>query len=158
MSETDIITSNHIVWQTQEYEFVPKSRDWYWVIGIIAGGIMVASILLGNILFAILILLASFTIMLYGARPPRPVTARLDKQGLHLNDEFVAYKSMQSFWIQMTEPASIILKSTKALSPYIVVRLEYLDPDNTRAFLLQHLPEEEHQIPFSDLLSRRLGF
>ncbi len=147
-----------IVWQTQEYDFVQKSRDWYWVVGIIAVGIMTASILLGNVLFAILILVAAFSIMLFGARPPQGVHAELTKQGLSLNHEKYSYKELESFWIHTADPASLIFKSKKTLSPYIIVRMEYLDPENTREFLIKHLPEEEHQIPFAELLSRRLGF
>lgn len=147
-----------IVWQTQEYDFIPKTREWYWVVGIIAGGIIAASVLLGNILFAILISVAAFTIMLFGARPPQGVHAEITSQGVTLNNEFYSYKSLESFWIYTADPASIIFKSKKTLAPYLIVRLEYLDPGNTRDFLLKYLPEEEHRIPFADLLSRRLGF
>jgi len=147
-----------ITWRTQEYDFTPKSKEWYWVIGIVAGGIMVASLLLANILFAILIAIAAFCIMLFGARPPKPVLVELSSQGIKLNEEYYSYKSLESFWINNTEPLTIIFKSKKALSPFIIIPLEYLSPDNTREFLLKHLPEEEHQIPFAELLSRRLGF
>jgi len=157
MSNEPIDTPS-IVWHTQEYDFVPKSRDWYWVVGIIAGGIIVAALLLNNILFALLIGIAAFTVMLFGARPPLPIRAELNTQGLLLNSEKYVFGSLQSFWIHETEPASIIFKSKKTLSPYIIVRLEYLDPENTRNFLLTYLPEEEHPIPFAELLSRRLGF
>lgn len=147
-----------ILWRTQEYEFIPKTSQWYWVVGIVSGGIVVASLILGNILFAILIAIAAFCVMLFGARPPLPIQCELTVQGLKMNEEFYPYKSLESFWIHVTAPASIIIKSKKKLSPYIIIPLEYLDPDNTREFLAQYLPEEEHQIPFPELLSRKLGF
>ncbi|MFA6006590.1 MAG: hypothetical protein WC764_02585 [Candidatus Paceibacterota bacterium] len=147
-----------ISWQTQEYEFVHKTSEWYWVVGIIAAGIAIASLFFGNILFAVLIIVAAFTVMLFGARPPQTVHCELTNQGLKLNNEFHSFKSLESFWIYLQTPASIIFKSKKMLSPYIIIPLEYLNPDNTRAFILKHLPEEEHQIPFAELLSRRLGF
>jgi len=149
--------NSSIIWQTQEYDFIPKTREWFWVVGIIAGGIVVASLLLGNLLFAILIAIAAFTVMLFGARPPQPILAELNQQGLKLNEESYTYKNLESFYVHKI-PGCIIFKSKKALSPYLIIPLEYLDPDNTREFLLKHLPEVEHPIPFAELLSRRLGF
>ena len=147
-----------IVWRTQEYEYVPKSREWYWVVGIVAAGVILASFILGNVLFGILIAIAAFTVMLFGARPPQVVEVEMTAQGIKLNSELHTFKSLDSFWVSREAAPCIIFKSKKALSPYLIVPLEYVNPDNTREFILKYLPEEEHRIPFAELLSRRLGF
>lgn len=158
MNDNQHILPEKIVWETQEYEFTPKSRDWYWVVGIVAGGVVIASFIAGNVLFGILIAVAAFTVMLFGARPPQKIHAEITSQGISLNHEFHAFKSLESFWINTQGQPVIIFKSRRTFSPYLIVPLEYLNPENTREFLVTYLKEEEHQIPFAELLSRRLGF
>ena len=65
-----------IKWETWEYEYIPKSNNWFWVVGIITIGLATASVLLDNILFAIFVALAGFTISLYASRKPKKRRSR----------------------------------------------------------------------------------
>ena len=64
-------TGKTIAWQTFEYQNRARSSDWFWVVGIIAISAAAAAILFKNFLFGILIIIATFTLMLQAARKPR---------------------------------------------------------------------------------------
>ena len=68
-------------WEGREYDHNPKSADWYWALGIIAVAATVASVLFGNYLLAVLVIVAAIALALHAAkrpplhrfpRPPRP--------------------------------------------------------------------------------------
>src|SRR3989344_4174032 len=62
-----------VAWLAPEYDFIPKSHQWYWVVGIMTAALVVVAALIRNLLFGILTVLAGFTIALYGARRPKIV-------------------------------------------------------------------------------------
>ena len=48
-----------IAWEAPEYYHTDKTADWFWTLGIITVTIVIVSLLLGNILFAIFVLIAA---------------------------------------------------------------------------------------------------
>jgi len=62
-----------IEWQAPEYEFHEKRPDWFWTLGIITLALFLSAVLLHSFLFGFLILLAGFSLALFGARKPNIV-------------------------------------------------------------------------------------
>lgn len=104
-----------ISWQAPEYEYTKKHRDWYWAVGIITVAFAVVGVLIQNILFVILIILAGFTVALYGARKPRIADFVLTARGIKIGERFYPYDSLKSFWINYDPPGKkeIIFVSSK---------------------------------------------
>jgi len=154
MSPKEIIT-----WSAPEYEQKEKSADWYVAFGIIAISTSVASFFLGNMLFAILILIGAFTLAMYSMREPGVMDMALSSRGVIVNNKIYQYNSLESFWVEEygKEP-KIIIQSEKALMPYIIIPLGDADPDDVRDFLFEYLEEEEHVEPLSHKLMDYLGF
>jgi hypothetical protein len=149
-------------WQGREYDHTPKSADWYWALGIVAVAAAIASLLFGNILFAIMIIVAAAAIALHAAKEPPIHTFQLVDTGLMIGDDLHAYEGMRSFTvledIQNELPPLLSVKTTSWHSPHLVIPLEGVDADMVYAHFLHHVEEEDHPHTISDLVAAWLGF
>lgn len=149
-----------IRWSAPEYEHKKRTADWYWAVGIIAVAIAVASVILGNPLFGLLILLALFALTLYSYRPPETVDIEASEIGVRANKNFFPHQNTESFWIEETgRQKKLFLKSKKLVMPLIALPIA---PDiNTaelRTLLLGKLTEEPLRESFLEQVLERLGF
>ncbi len=148
-----------ISWQAPEKIHTEKTPDWYWIVGIVTISIAVISIILNNIIFAILILVSSFTLTLIASRKPHMLDVELDTDGVLIGKTFYPYANLDSFWVETRDAhPRVIFKSKKVLMTLISVLLEDTDPREARDFLKQHLQEEEHIEPLFEKVLIYLGF
>ncbi|HEC30576.1 MAG TPA: hypothetical protein ENI66_01000 [Candidatus Yonathbacteria bacterium] len=154
-----MITGKTITWSAPEYEQRKKETNWYVALGITTTSVALASFLLGNMLFAVLVLLGAFTLTMYSVRKPGILNIVLNNQGMLLDNKFYPYNTLESFWVEeYDKEPKIILQSEKTLMPYIVIPLGDADPDEVREFLFEYLEEEEHYESFSHKIMDYLGF
>lgn len=153
-------TPTLIRWEALEYEYRPKSNNWFWTIGIISLGLSVASLLLGNLLFAILILIAGFAIILAGARRPRKILFSFTSRGLEIEKRLFPYENLKSFWIHYEPPHKKLLsiEPKKIFMPMIFIPLEDINPNIVREHLLKFLKEERREESFVQTIIRLVGF
>jgi len=149
-----------IEWEAYEYEHKERSQDWFWAVGIVTVAIIIAAIIFGNIIFAILILIAVFALSLFINRPPHEIHIAIDERGIIKENVRYPYETLRSFWIDGEHPhPRILVRSEKMLMPIIIVPLpEDIDEDDIRTVLLDHLPEEFHDIPFVERVLEYIGF
>jgi hypothetical protein len=149
-----------IEWEELEYEFFEKKSDWFWALGIISISIAVTSVILGNLLFAILILVGSFTLALYAAKKPDIVHYEINQKGVVIEDKLYPYNSLDSFWVDSDrEKPKLLVTSKKLLAPHIIIPLnEELDTDMIRDYLLDRVDEEEQRESLSTQIMEYLGF
>src|SRR5436190_2152633 len=105
-------------WQTLEHPIREKKSDWYFAVTIIALSLAIASIVLSNILFAILVLLGAGLLIYYSKRPPALLLIRIDEHGIRSGNRFFSYHDLTSFCIatQHGDPR-ILLKSKNVFFP-----------------------------------------
>lgn len=155
-------TNTLIEWEGREYDHDPKSSDWYWALGIIAVAGSIASILFGNYLLALLVIIAAVTIALHAAKEPPVHTFRLLDTGLMIGDDLHLFERMQSFTvledIDGDLPPILSIKTDSWHSPHLVIPLEGVDADLIYAHFLEHVEEGEHRHTLSDLVAAWLGF
>lgn len=146
-------------WTAFEYEYINKSTDWFWAVGIITVAFAVGAIFLGSMTFAIFIIVAAGALVLLSIKQPDEVAFRIDKRGVHADHTLYPYKNLRSFWVEesMKKP-HLILESEKMLVPYVFVPIENVDPEVVRQTLMEYLPEEYHEEPISHEIMRQLGF
>jgi hypothetical protein len=150
---------NKISWETYEYFHSEKNNDWYWIVGIVTLSIALIAIILNNIIFAIFIIIASFTLSLFASRRPDVITATLDNTGVIFGKTRYPYSSLESFWFESNDAhPRLLLKSSKMFMPFIVIHADNEDPEEIRTFLSQHLKEEEHSEPLLEKILIYLGF
>ncbi len=148
-------------WEALEYPYREKTPDWFWALGIIATAATVTAVIFGNILFAVLIVIGSFTLAMYAARAPRRLTFRITDRGVTVGPELHPYSTLHCFWVEDregTEHDRILLKSNKFFSPQISIPLGGTNPETARSLLLRYLKEEEHKEGFSSKVLELFGY
>ncbi len=148
-----------ISWKTIEYLHQEKSTDWYWIVGIVTVSIAIISILLNNLIFAILIIVASFTLTLFASKHPEEMLVELKEKEIVFGKTKFPYTELDAFWVETKEGLPrIILKSRKIFMPYISIFLEDTDPEQVKEFLSPKLKSEEMTEPLFEKILLYLGF
>ena len=149
-----------IEWDAHEYEHKERSSDWFWAVGIITVSVSVVSVILGNIIFGILILISAFALSLFANRPPSTLHVVVDEKGVARGKIRYPYSTLESFWIDTEHPhKKIIMRSEKTFMPLIIVPLgENVDVEELHENLSHFLTEEFHSLPFVEKILEYLGF
>ena len=147
-------------WEAPEHEHKERSSDWFWVAGIITVAIVFVSIIVGNIIFGILVLVSSVSLLMFINRKPENLHLVLNDHGVQRDNVFYPFETLESFWIDVEHPHNkIIIKSKKVLMPLIVVPIsENVDLEIMREVLSKNLIEEYHSLPLLEKLLEYLGF
>lgn len=149
---------SEINWRIEEPDFMPKTTEWFWALGIFAFALIVFSILLKNYLLIVIVALAMFII--YGSKNKKPelINLRLDNNGLYIEDKFYPYDGFESFWIfaDMTgKNREFVLRYKKHLMPLLIIPFHNDDESGIRNVLNEYLPENEEKESLIDLLRKR---
>ena len=150
-----------LVWKAHEYEYREKSVDWFWALGIIATTGATAAVVLGNILFAVLIVIGTLTLALYAVRKPNLTQFEINDRGIRIDNTIHPYTSLDSFWVDDIDERALpklLIKSKKTLMPYIIIPLDRVSPADVRECLFLYLDEEEHTEPLPHKIMDYLGF
>ena len=147
-----------IRWQAYEYEEKDRSGDWYWALGIIAVAAAVASIFFENVLFALLILIAAFTLALFAARKPDLINFAIERRGIRIDHTLYPFSTLEAFWINHSDAEDVhllLVRSSRVLMPYIIIPITHEMVEPIHEALAEVLEEEEMNAPTSE---RVLGF
>lgn len=148
-----------IEWSVLEHAHQDRSSNWFWLVGIIGILGIVGAILLKNFLFAIIILISTFIIILYGSRRPEEIRINLSKKGLLIKNDLYPYNNIMYFSIKDYEEShKLMLYIDRAISPKVIIPIGDIDPDIIRDFLTKFVEEQPYEESISDLISERLGF
>jgi len=150
-----------ITWQTLEYKHQERHPDWFWMVGLFGAlGIIIAIVTL-NFLFAVVLLIATFSVMMYAARKPEVINITINRRGVQIKNDFYPYSNITAFAIKDVEEEGedrLILHINRFLLPHVTVRLEDSDIIIVREFLSEFLLEEPYEEPWVDVITERLGF
>ncbi len=150
---------NKLTWETYEYLHTEKTSDWYWIVGIVTLSMAIIAIILNNVIFGILIIVASLVLSLFASRKPDIVTIVLDNAGVTFGKTRYPYSSLESFWFESNDAhPRVLFKSNRMFMHYLVIHADNEDADDIRDFLRQHLREEEHTEPLLEKVLIYLGF
>jgi hypothetical protein len=148
-----------ITWKTFEHIHTEKTSDWYWIVGIVTVSLAVISIILNNIIFAVLIVVASFTLTLHASKKPNVIDIVLGTNGVLVGKILYPYSNLDSFWVETRDiHPRLIIKSKKVFMPFISILLEDADPDQVHDHLIKYLKPEEHIEPLFEKVLIYLGF
>ena len=151
-------------WKTKEHAHYEKSNDWFWLLGIITVAIAVLSVYFGNILFAVVVLLAAFTMILHVHTEHEDIDVSINKKGIRINKVIYPWSTLESFWIDVDDEFDhienqLLVKSQKKMVPLIIIPMTSdIDVEDLKDFMLIFIDEEEMKEPFSHRLMEFLGF
>lgn len=149
-----------IEWEAHEYEHKDRSPDWFWAVGIVSVALSIVSIIFGNIILAILILVAAFTLLTFAKRPPENIRVAVDDKGITRDKIHYPFQTLKSFYIDTEHPhKKIFFRSEKVFMPLIHVPLgEGVDVEKLHQHLSTHLSEEFHSLTLIERILDHLGF
>lgn len=149
-----------IEWDAHEYEHKQRSPDWFWAVGIVSVSVAIASVIFGNIIFGILVLIGAFALSLFANRPPSTLHVAIDEKGVTRGKVRYPYQTLQSFWIDTEHPhKKIILRSEKLFMPLIIVPLgDEVNAEQLNKNLSNFLSEEFYSLPLVERILEYLGF
>ncbi len=153
--------NENIAWEAAEHEFRERTADWFWTLGIITVSGALTSLILGNFIFSVVILLSGFALFLFGTRKPSVHRFELSERGIRIGVKLYPYLTLRSFWVEDQHAhlkPKLLIKSKKPFVPHLVIPLGDFDPLRVREHLLQHLEEEEQREPLAHHLFEWLGF
>ncbi len=139
-------------WSAYEHEHTERGSDWYWALGIFAVSAALTSLLLHNVLFAVLILLAAVTIALLARTPPEIARFELSDKGIRVNGRLHRFEQIISFWVDEEHPHGrplLLIDTVKFMAPNLIIPIEGIDPKLVHAYLLERSKEVEMKEPLS---------
>lgn len=148
-------------WETPEYEFKEKRKDWYWIVGAAAVGLIVLAIVLQNYLFAFLIAIGAFLMIALAAKEPLSLPVEISEHGVKVYQELYSYDSIFNFWItyNKNEEPLLLLLTDRRVSPIISLTIdEGVDTMQLREYLLEFIEEQEMKESLTDRIIDKIGF
>ena len=140
-------------WMAYEHEHIERGSDWFVALGVIAVSAALMSILFGNVLFALLIIVASFTIGLIARTPPEMHEFEISEKGIRTGKNFHPYDSIISFWVdEELEKPLLLVDTTTFMTPNLIIPIDDMHPDDIRAYL-RHFAEE---VPMKEPLAHKI--
>jgi hypothetical protein len=147
-----------IRWSVDTHEHVDRTNDWYWGLGLITLSAAAISVFLGNMLFALILLLAAGSLGVLVARGPREHEVRLTQRGLHLDGTLYKWQSVESFWVENNQNPHLLVTTEGILHPQLVIPIG--DPNrakNVRDYLRKIAKEEEQEPHLGHHVAELLG-
>ncbi len=147
-------------WEAPEHHHIEKGSDWYWALGIIAAAGAGVSIVLGNILFAIVIALGATLMGVVSLRGPILTTYAITPRGIRVDDELYPFSTLASFCIDEDDPRGpqLLLRSAATFSPLVIMPIPDEHTEDIDAFLSERLPEEHLEESLAHRLLELVGF
>ncbi len=147
-------------WSAYEHDHIERHADWYWALAIATNSIALISIVLHDILFAILIILAALTIGMLANIQPLLVNFEISDRGIRIGGALHRYDEVISFWVEEehhTGRPLLLIDTYKFMAPNIIIPLEHIDPHIVRSYLLQHADEVPMREPIGHKILEFLG-
>lgn len=118
------------------------------MVGIAAGAIAITSILFGNILFAVVVVVGAFVLCLFAARQPNVVTVEISDKAVRVENVVYTFKELKSFWVDVEhfDGPRLVLERTRPFIPHVMVPLDKADIEQVKSLLLAKIP----LVPFEE--------
>lgn len=149
-----------VSWEAPEHNHIEKTQDWYWILGIVGIAGSVASIIFGNVLFGVVILLGTVTMVIVSHQKPRIIGFEVSSRGVRIENDLYPYPSLESFFIDEENPMGpqLIVRPKKLFMPFLILPIPEEYTDDIEDLLAPRLKEEHLEEPFSHKLMEFLGF
>lgn len=145
-------------WVALEHEHIERHPDWFWTIGILALGGAIIALILGNVLFALFIIVCAVTLSLYALKHPQHINYEINDKGVLVDTKVYPFATLESFCIhEHHDSFRLIVKSQKLFMPYILIPLDTTPPEEVRRAFAGKLPEVYVAESVSEKLLEALG-
>lgn len=146
-------------WRVASHHTRERSNDWYWGLGAIAIVGVIASIVFGNVLLAIIIALGAFSLGYLSMQQPREHTVVVGPRGLAVDGTRYPWRSVRSFWVEHAEHTPRLFVSMQGiLAPHFSLYLaDTVEADTVRRYFKRYVEEVEQGPQLGEHLVELLG-
>ena len=150
-----IITS----WSIPEYDKHERERNWYIIAAIVGLIFLIYSFFSGNFLFAAIIIIGAFVIIMHDGQEPAQVNFSITDEGLIVGRKFYDYDVIKDFSIvykPRENVKNLYFEFKTVVRPRLSIPLNKMNPLPIREDLLKYLPEdlERTDQPLSEALAK----
>lgn len=133
-----------VSWEAPEHNHTEKGGDWFFAFTIIFIAIVLAAILLGNTLFALLMAVAGLTLAISVSKRPAVVPFAVTVRGIRVDDELFPFSTLEAYYIDEEGPRGpqLIVRSNRRFMPLLILPLPPDYIDDVEDILRDRLPEE----------------
>ena len=161
LNREDVSTGDLVFsWNVREYEQHDRDRRWYIIAGLAGAALLLFSIISGNYLFALVVVLFGIILFLQDIQPPMEVFFGITEAGIVIGDKYYPFKEIGKYWIVYNPPEvkNLYFATSNMLRHRLKIPLLDNDPRPVRDFLNQFIVEDldQEQEPLSDRLGRIL--
>jgi hypothetical protein len=148
-------------WETPEYHRHDRPTWWYIVYALAAIGLIVYALATNNFLFAVILIIGSFSIIINDARTPQQILISLTTEGIIVGNRFYDYDEIKNFAIVYKPNRNLkqLYFDFKSISKQrLSISIHDTNPLFLRENLMKYLPEdlERTDESTSEILSRFL--
>lgn len=146
-------------WNGYEHEHVERGSDWFWALTIVTVCAAITAILLSDVLFAVLLIVAAGTIALLARHAPEVSTFEISVRGVRVDNVLHRYDEIISFWVEDEHDGHplLLVDTTKFLAPNLIIPIHDIEPSLVRAYLKEHANEVPMKEPLSHKILAFLG-
>ncbi len=120
----DEIILETLEWEAPEYNHKKRTPDFLWTIGLIALAIAIASIWFGNLVFAIFVLVAGASLIMFTIREPGQMNFAIKTEGLMVGKDKYEWKNIKGFNIIKGDPyGKLLIETSKYFLPVYAIPL-----------------------------------
>ncbi len=145
-------------WTVNEYEKHDRSKRWYVIMAVVGIALLLYSVISGNYLFALVVVLFGIILFLQDMQQPMEVPFAITEAGIVVGNTYYPFKEITNYWIIYNPPGvkNIYFSTDSVLKHRLQIPLLDNDPRPIREYLNQFLVEdlEQEEEPLSDRLGR----
>jgi hypothetical protein len=150
-----IITS----WSIPEYDKHEREKNWYIIAAVVSIIFLIYSFFSGNFLFAAIIIIGAFVIIMHDGQEPAQVNFSITDEGLIVGRKFYDYDVIKDFSIvykPRENVKNLYFEFKTVVRPRLSIPLNKMNPLPIRENLLKYLPEdlERTDQPLSEALAK----
>ena len=149
-----------VTWDAPEHNHVEKSADWFFALAVLAIAAVVAAVLVGNYLFAVLCGVAGIVLAVAAGKPPRIIPFAVTARGIRIGATLFPYTTLASYHIDEDHARGpqLLVLSQRHFMPLLVIPIpeEYID--EIESILQERLAEDYLEESFFQIMLEAVGF
>lgn len=155
----DEIILETVEWEAPEYNHKKRTPDFLWTIGLIALVMAIVAIWMGNLVFAIFVLIAGASLIMFTVREPGQMNFSIKTEGLIVGKDKYEWKNIKGFNIIKGDPyGKLLIETSKYFLPVYAIPLPTSITEEAKIELSKVIPKLEIKESPSMAFAERIGF
>lgn len=145
MQETALKTvPKSISWEAPEYEYKKKGADWYFSLAIIVISVVIAALVFGNPLFALLLTISGLALFILASKKPSIVSYAVSVRGVRIDDHIYPFSTLKSYYIDEEDSSNpqMLILTKRHLLPVLSFPIPIEHVDDIEDLMHAKLKEE----------------